>query len=464
MQFGKTRPLHVAIIGAGPAGFYAAQALTKQSSLATADIFERLPSPYGLVRYGVAPDHSEVKSKANAFDLILRHKRVRYFGNVTFGEDLTHEEIKAHYDAVIYTVGASLDRSLSIPGEDLAGSLSATEFIAWYNAHPEHAELNPPLDMKHAAVVGMGNVALDVTRTLLKDPAELDKTDMAAYAVEALRRSQVTDVHILGRRGPSQASFTPKELREVAELPGVEMIVDPADIAADKVGTFDDDRSARNAARNLELFTVYSKGYSGHLSNPEAGMKRVHIHFFVSPIEVLGEARVQGLKLERNRLEQTGDRLSARGTGEFGTLNISLLLRSVGYRSKPLDGVPFDDKRGLIPNIGGRVTTLEGDLVDREYTSGWVRRGPSGVIGTNKTDAEETVGNLLRDAPTQTRGEVPPDVTELLERKGIEYVTAEAWQRILNTERRSGGLKNRRSLKFSKTQDMLAVLELPGQR
>ncbi len=454
MHADPTRSLRVAIIGAGPAGFYAAQALTRQSPSATADLFERLPSPYGLVRYGVAPDHETVKSKAFAFDLILRHRRVRYFGNVTFGKDITHEEIRAHYDAVIYTVGASRDRSLGIPGEDLPGSLSATEFIAWYNAHPDHAELNPPLDTAHVAVVGMGNVALDVTRALLKDPGELDKTDMAPYAVAALRRSLVTDVHILGRRGPSQASFTPKELREVAELPDVEIVVDPADIAANRVGTFENEREAKHAARNLELFTAYSKSYSRLAKN--SASKRVHIHFFVSPVEVQGEGRVQGLKLEQNRLELKGERLSAVGTSEFESLNIGLLLRSVGYRSAPLDGVSFDEKRGIIPNRGGRVTTLEGEVVRGEYTSGWVRRGPSGVIGTNKTDAEETVRHLLEDASTLERTEAA-DITSLLKRKGVRYVTAEDWRRILNTERRNGA-QQRRSVKFVSVREMLEVL------
>lgn len=453
MQLDELPPLRVAIIGAGPAGFYAAQALTK-SPFATADIFERLPSPYGLVRYGVAPDHPTVKSKARAFDLILRHKRVRYFGNVMFGSDLTHEEVKKHYDAVIYTVGASRDKSLGIPGEDLPGSLSATAFIAWYNAHPDRADLNPPLDTKHVAVIGMGNVALDVTRALLKDPDELDKTDMAPYAVEALRRSHVTDVHILGRRGPSQASFTPKELREVAELPGVEMVVDPADLAADRVGTFENERSARNAARNLELFTEYSRPSS----STESGTKRVHIHFFVSPVGVIGAERVQALRLERNRLEPKDGRLGVVGTGRFEHLEVGLLLRSVGYRSQPLEGVPFDDQRGVIPNVGGRVTTSEGETVPGEYTSGWVRRGPSGVIGTNKTDAEETVRHLLKDAATLAQPHTRTDIALLLERKGVRYVTLGDWQRIVNTERRNGERAGRQSLKFSSTHEMLDVL------
>ena len=449
--------LRVAVIGAGPAGFYATHMLLKSGVKVSVDLFERLPSPYGLVRYGVAPDHPVVKSKSVTFDLILKHQAVRYFGNVTFGQDITHDELKRHYDAVIYTVGASSDKSLGIPSEDLAGSLSATKFVAWYNAHPDHADLDPPLDTQHAAVIGMGNVALDVTRVLLKDPSALAESDMAGYAVDALRRSRVTDVHILGRRGPSQASFTPKELREVAELPGVEMIVNATDLQADQVGTFSDPLEQKKTRRNVELFTKYSRYHK-----PRAD-KRVHIHFFVSPTEVLGDERVQGLKLERNRLEPKGERLSAVGTGEFEHLDIGLLLRSVGYRSQPLPNVPFDEERGVISNKGGRVITLEGDVVLGEYTSGWVRRGPSGVIGTNKTDAEETVRHLLEDLPALPLAQDPDPqaVNRLLEEKGVRYVTKEGWRRIARAEQRAGGLQNQRwRAKFSSVEAMLEAAEV----
>ncbi len=458
MQLDPERPLRVAIIGAGPAGFYAAQAPLKGHETVAVDLFERLPSPYGLVRYLVAPDHDEVKSKAYTFEQILKNERVRYFGNVTFGRDLTHAEVRGYYKAVIYTVGASVDKSLGIPGEDLYGSMSATEFVAWYNAHPDHASLNPPLDTEHVAVVGMGNVALDVTRALLKDPDELARTDMADYAVEGLRRSRVTEVHILGRRGPSQASFTPKELREVAELPGVEVIVDPADVAADRVGTLSDEIAAKKAARNLELFTDFAE--RKHSAKKNRG-KRVHVHFFVSPVAVLGDGRVQVLRLERNRLE--GQRLSTVGTGAFSKLETGLLLRSVGYRSKGLPGAPFDEKRGVIPNVGGRVTTLDGEVLPGEYTSGWVRRGASGVIGTNKIDAEETVRRLLEDLPgLKLPDRKVQDVDALLEAKGVRFVDRHDWQRIGNAERRNGSRQHRRSLKFASVEAMLAVLGPPG--
>ncbi len=450
-------PLRVAVIGAGPAGFYATHALLKSGIRVSVDLFERLPSPYGLVRYGVAPDHPVVKSKSVTFDLILKHEAVHYFGNVTFGQDITYDEVKRHYDAVIYTVGASSDKSLGIPGEDLPGSLSATKFVAWYNAHPDHADLDPPLSARHAAVIGMGNVALDVTRALLKDPDALAESDMAGYAVDALRRSRVTDVHILGRRGPSQANFTPKELREVGELPDVDIVVDPADLEADQEGTFEDELKAKKTRRNVELFTEYSR-----VHKPGAE-KRVHIHFFVSPVEVQGDGRVQGLKLERNRLEPKGERLSAVGTGEYERLDIGLLLRSVGYRSQPLPNVPFDEERGVISNKGGRVITLEGNIVPGEYTSGWVRRGPSGVIGTNKTDAEETVRHLLEDLLNLPLAQNPNPlaVNALLQHKGVRYVTKEDWRRIDRAERRAGGLQNRRwRAKFSSVEAMLEAAEV----
>ena len=454
------RILRIAIIGAGPAGFYAAQALLKSGQRVAVDILERLPTPYGLVRYGVAPDHPTVKSKAYAFDTILKDERVRYFGNVTFGTDIAHGEVKEHYDAVIYTVGASRDKSLGISGENLPGSLSATEFVAWYNAHPYHADLNPPLDTQHAAVIGMGNVALDVTRALLRNPDELAKTDMAPYAVGALRRSKVTDVHILGRRGPSQASFTPKELLEVAHLPGVEMIVKPDDIEVDQIGTFEDPLEAKKAKRNLGLFTQFAnRKPRPKFRGGKNDKKRVHIHFFVSPVEVVGQEQVQSLRLERNKLEPKGNRLSAIGTNVFEYLDVGLLLRSVGYLSAPLDGVPFNDKRGVIPNEGGRVTTLNGEVVRGEYTSGWVRRGPSGVIGTNKTDAEETVRHLLEDLPELSPAlePNPKAVNELLESRGVDYVTFEDWQRISHVEKREGGMRGRRSLKFSSVDAILAA-------
>ncbi len=448
------RPLRVAVVGAGPAGCYATQALLRSGLDVCVDVIERLPSPHGLVRYGVAPDHWTVKSKALVFDAILADPRVRYLGNVTVGRDLSVVELHRHYDAVLYAYGASGDRRLGIPGEELPGSLSATEFVAWYNAHPDHAGLAPPLgrQARRVAVIGMGNVALDVTRMLVLDPDRLARTDMADYAVDALRQTRVREIHILGRRGPSQAGFTPKELVEVAELPGVELVVDPAALARDQLGPHPDARSARNARRNVELFGQYAAA-AGSRRLWGGRRVRVQLHFFVSPVEVLGDDQVNGLHLEHNDLVATGDRLRAAGTGRYTHLDADLLLRSVGYRGTALPGVPFDDRRGVVPSRGGRVTTPTGEPVPGAYTSGWVRRGPSGVIGTNKVDAEETVRALVADAEAralpQAAAPEPTTVDALLAERGVQVVHFADWQRLAKTERLLGSRHHRPAAKFT---------------
>jgi ferredoxin--NADP+ reductase len=449
------RPLRVGVVGAGPAGFYLTQALTRAGEDVHVDLFERLPSPHGLVRYGVAPDHDEVKSKSFVFDQILAHDRVRYFGNVAFGADLTRAEALQHYDAIAYTVGASQDRDLGIPGEDLPGSLSATSFVAWYNGHPDHQDLSPPVGRaREVAVVGLGNVALDVTRMLLTDPDALAATDLAPGALAALRGADVQDVHIIGRRGPSQANFTPKELRELSELPGVQVLVDPDHIARDRPGDDADDR----AARNLELFTGFSKDHG----TPRApGVRRVHVHFFASPVEVLGSDRVEGVRIEHNALVERGGRLRPEGTGEHTELGCGMLLRSVGYRSAPLPDVPFDPARGVIPNADGRVLGADDRVRPREYASGWVRRGPSGVIGTNKTDAEEVARHIVADLDAlhpDVRPE-PDAILGLLEAKGARVVTAEDWRYLAREEKWRGSRVGRRAIKFTSVEAMLDALD-----
>ena len=474
------RPWRIAVVGAGPAGCYATQALLRSGLDVSVDVVERLPSPHGLVRYGVAPDHWTVKSKALTFDAILADPRVRDLGNVAVGRDLDHDELRAHYDAVLYAYGASDDRRLGIPGEDLPGSLSATEFVAWYNAHPDHAGLGPPLGgrARRVAVVGMGNVALDVTRMLVLDPDRLARTDMADYAIESLRRTGVREIHLLGRRGPSQASFTPKELVEVAELPGVELVVDPADLERDRVGRQADASAARKAARNVELFGELAATGGPRRTRSRSGPRlgrlgwlgrrrwhgrrtRVHLHFFVSPVEVLGDDRVRRLRLERNRLAADGERLRAVGTGRYEQLDIDLLLRSVGYRGTALPGVPFDERRGVVPNVDGRVTTLAGQPVPGEYTSGWVRRGPSGVIGTNKVDAEETVQALVADTESgalpQAAAPEAAAIDTLLASRGVRVVRFDDWRRLAKTERRLGSRHRKAAAKFTDIDAALAA-------
>ncbi len=413
------RPLRVAVIGSGPSGIFATEALLKQTDLpAQVDVYDRLPTPYGLVRYGVAPDHLTIKSVTRGFEKTLGDPRVRFLGNVEFGTDLTHEDALAHYDAVLYTVGASSDRRLGIPGEDLTGSMSATEFVAWYNGHPDAAAREMVLNASGVAVVGVGNVALDVSRILVKTAQELHESDIAAHALTALDASHVQDVWVLGRRGPAQAAFTTKELREFGELHAAEPVVKPEEIAlseAEEAAITDNTKK-----KNVEVLRDFAA------REAEGKARRVHLRFLTSPVEILddGQGRVGGLKVERNRLDENGN---AVGTGEFEVLPVQMVLRSVGYRGVALPGVPFDEKRGVIANDEGRVTGRVG-----EYTAGWIKRGPSGVVGTNRKDATDTVAHLLTDAKEgRLPGAAHPTreaVDALLAGKGVQVYSFHDWQ------------------------------------
>ncbi|WP_019585885.1 FAD-dependent oxidoreductase [Deinococcus apachensis] len=444
--FSPERPLRVAVIGSGPSGIYAAEALTKQTDLPVeVDVFDRLPTPYGLVRYGVAPDHLTIKSVTKGFEKTLSDPRVRFLGNVEFGTDLTHEEAKAHYDAIIYTVGASSDRRLGIPGEDLKGSMSATEFVAWYNGHPDAAAREMVLNATGVAVVGVGNVALDVSRILVKTVGELHSSDIAAHALSALEQSHVKDVWVLGRRGPLQAKFTTKELREFGELEGADPIVKPEEIA---VGEAEEAAVTDNVVRkNLDVL----RDFAGR--TPEGKDRRIHLRFLVSPVEILddGEGNVGGLRIERNRLDENGN---AVGTGEYETLPVQMVLRSVGYKGVALPGVPFNERQGVIPNVEGRVEGCPG-----EYTAGWIKRGPSGVIGTNKKDAVDTVAHLLADARAGTLP-LAPDATReavdaLLAGKGVDVYTFHDWRELDAHELAQGQALGRPRAKVVHKHEML---------
>ncbi len=450
-QFDQNRPLRVAVIGSGPSGIYAAEALIKQSETAVSvDVFDRLPTPYGLVRYGVAPDHQTIKSVTKVMQKVLQDPRVRFLGNVEYGRDLTHADLRRHYDAVVYTVGASSDRHLGIPGEDLPGSLSATEFVAWYNGHPDYETLPINLDMRGVAVVGMGNVAVDVTRILAKSAEELRQTDIADRALPALEKSQVTDIYMLGRRGPAQAKFTTKELRELGELHNADIVVRPEELELDE-------KSAASIAhdpamlKNLEVLREFA-------AKPLTGKpRRVHIRFLVSPVAILGEGRVQKIRLEKNRLDEN---LNAVGTGEFEELEVGMVLRSVGYKGVPLPEVPFDSRKGVIPNQAGRVLR-EGQVAVGEYTAGWIKRGPSGVIGTNKADAAETIRLLLEDAPNLSLAPEPsPEaVTQLLQERGVHYVTLEHWLKLDALECAMGQAQGRPRVKVTQVEKMLELAQ-----
>lgn len=441
------RPLRVAVIGSGPSGLYAVEALIKQDQFpVSVDVFDRLPIPYGLVRYGVAPDHYKIKSVISVYEKTLADPRVRFFGHVAFGVDLTHADLRRLYDAVIYAVGASSDRSLGIAGEDLPGSLSATEFVAWYNGHPDAATRALRLDARGVAVVGVGNVAVDVTRILAKTRDELAETDIADHALAVFAESAVTDIYMLGRRGPVQAKFTTKELSELGELANADIIVKPEEIALDPVSEAAL-AGQRVAQRNLETLRAFA-------TKPVAGKpRRIHLRFLVSPVEILGTERVEGLVIERNRLDE---RQQAVGTGEYETLDVQMVLRSVGYRGVPLDGVPFDTRAHVVPNTAGRITH-DGAVVPGEYVTGWIKRGPSGLIGTNKADSVETVRSLIADAPGLPRavdGD-PAAVDALLAERGIHYVTMRDWMTLDRHEMALGEAQGRPRVKLVHVDEML---------
>ncbi len=454
MTYTPERPLRVGIIGAGPSGFFAADALIKQQEIpVSVDLFDRLPTPFGLVRYGVAPDHQKIKSVTRLYQKTLDDPRVRFFGHVSYGQDLTLAELRRFYDAIVYTVGAPADRPLGIPGEELPGSMSATEFVAWYNGHPDYVDLSPNLAVASVAVIGMGNVAVDVTRILAKTADELGETDMADHAVEALRHSAVTDVYMLGRRGPAQGKFTTKELRELGELTNADIVVDPEDMELDavSVASLSDDPMV---AKNVEVMRGFSQ-------KPLGGKpRRVHIKFLSSPVEIVGESRVEGLRVEKNELRDNDGWLEAVGTGETEVLPVGLVLRSVGYKGVALPEVPFDVRRSVIPNEKGRVTeTPGGAVVQGEYVAGWIKRGPTGVIGTNKADAAESVRCLLEDAPTLSRvaeEDVAPEAVEhYLEAKGVEFFPFEHWLELDSHELEAGKAQGRPRVKVTRIEDML---------
>ncbi len=444
--------LRVAVIGAGPSGFYAADALLKGREDVSIDLIDRLPTPFGLVRYGVAPDHQKIKSVTRLYERTCADARVRFLGNVAFGRDLTHEDVRRHYQAVVYAVGAPSDRSLGIEGEDLPGCLSATEFVAWYNGHPDYGDLGVSLGARGVAVVGMGNVAVDVARVLAKSVDELAATDMADYAIDTLRTSAVTDVYMLGRRGPAEAKFTTKELRELGELANADIVVreDELEVSEASLKAIEGDATAQ---KNLEVLRDMA-------AKPLEGKpRRLHIRFCVSPTRVLGEQGVSGMVLERNRLEPAEDGyIRSVGTGETETLDVQMVLRSVGYRGTALPGVPFDARRNVIPNDAGRVLDGPGGSpVAGEYVAGWIKRGPSGVIGTNKADAMETVASLLADELPQIDANAasPAAVDRLLRERGVTPFGFEHWLELDRFELEAGKKSGRPRVKVTDVAAML---------
>jgi len=438
--------LKVAVVGSGPAGFYAADALLRGQPPCAVDLFERLPVPFGLVRYGVAPDHQTIKRVQAAFERTASQPGFRFFGNVEAGRDVSVDELRRGYHAVLFATGAALDRRLEIPGEDLKGSYAATSFVGWYNGHPDFVDLEFSLVAERAVVVGMGNVALDVARILLHDRDELGKTDISSAALAALRESPVREVVLLGRRGPAQAAFDQGELEAIADLPNVAVDVD-GDVS------FEDEADLPAAARKNLAYLARLK-LAGRVNKP----CRLKLRFLASPVALVGESgHVRGLRIEDNRLVGEGPGVRAEPTGKIWELETSLVIRSVGYRGAAIDGMPFDSKRNVIPSSAGRVTSASGEPQAGLYTSGWIKRGPSGLIGTNKADSKETVDLLLRDADVLSARTPTLDVAELLRSRDVKVVTFADYQRIDAAEKARGAERGKVRDKLTRVADMLAA-------
>lgn len=455
-------PLRVAIIGAGPAGFYAADALLKQTDIpVSVDMFDRLLTPFGLVRHGVAPDHLKIKTVTRAFTQTAGTPGFRFFGNVEFGRDLAVDDLRKHYHQVIFTTGAQTDRKMGIPGEDLARSHPATAFVAWYNGHPDYRHLEFDLRQESVAIVGVGNVAIDVARILCLSHEELLRTDMPDYAVEALSNSRVKDVYLVGRRGPAQAAFTNPELKELGELEVADVLIKPAEAELDPLSQEDlEAANERMLATKVEMIAEYSR------RTPQGREKRLHLRFLVSPTELVddGAGGVGGMTLVRNTLRRTGSgTLSAVATGETECIPVGLVFRSVGYRGVALPGVPFQERWGVISNIEGRVTDPETDApLAGEYVAGWIKRGPSGVIGTNKPDAVETVAAMLHDAAAGLTwapvAASPDSVSALLCSRGVRFTDFDDWRAIDAAELEAGAACSRPRVKFGSKAEMWECL------
>jgi ferredoxin--NADP+ reductase len=446
------RPLRVAVVGSGPAGFYTAEHLLAGERLVEVDLIERLPTPWGLVRLGVAPDHPELKTASRTFEKTARREGFRFLGNVEVGKDVGHDELARLYDAVVYTVGAQTDRRLGIPGEDLAGSWAATEFVAWYNGHPDFQHLRFDLSHERAVVVGNGNVAIDVARMLSLTPAELAPTDATDRAIDELGRSGVREIVMLGRRGPAQAAFTPPELKELGELAGADVVVELAELELDPASAAELEAGPPRARRNVDLLREFAA--RERTGKPKA----LRLRFLVSPVQILGEGRVEAIEVVRNELVVGDDgRIGAVPTGDVEVIPCGLVFRSVGYRGVALPGLPFHESRGVIPNAEGRVVGDDGELVRGVYCAGWIKRGPSGVIGTNKKDAAETAERLLEDADAGLLGSDAGGATleALLLERGVELVQYAGWEAIDEHERGVGEPQGRPRVKLSSWEELL---------
>ena len=454
--------IRVAVIGSGPAGFYAAERLLRQAEpLIRVDMYERLPTPFGLVRGGVAPDHEKIKSVTKLYSRIAAHERFSFYGNIEFGSDVKRWNLSNHYHGIIYATGAQTDRRLGIPGEDLHNSYAATEFVGWYNGHPDYRNYDFDLrGIKRVAVIGVGNVAMDVARILARTPDELYQTDIADYALEALEDSEVEEIYILGRRGPAQAAFSNPEIKELGEMADADIIVECDDASLDELSATHLKKARdRTAIRNVKILQSYvDRGTTGK-------SRRIVMRFLVSPTEVLGNLKVEAIKLVKNELclDERGN-LRPRGTGEFELLPVDMVFRSVGYHGVPLPDVPFYDRLGTIPNDKGRVLNKhEGREVLRgNYVVGWIKRGPTGIIGTNRPDAIETAECFLADLaagqvlqPADTRIDT---IIDMLRTRKPTYITFDDWKVLDEIELQRGANIGRSRVKFTTVEEMLEAL------
>ena len=456
----EAHPLRVAVVGAGPAGFFLIDRLLRGDAHVEVDLYDRLPAPYGLVRYGVAPDHEKIRNVTRTFDKVAARAGFRFFGNVDVGRQVTLDDLRRHYHQICFTTGAQTDRRMGIPGEDLPGSHAATEFVAWYNGHPDYRDCQFDLSAEHVAVVGVGNVAVDVARILCRTPDELATTDIADHALDALRTSRVRAVYMLGRRGPAQAAFTNAEVRELGELEAADVDVRPDEVALDPLTAEDLDRDDdRTTRKKLEILTDFA-------ARRRSGKPRLlALRFLVSPVEIIddGSGHVGGLRLVRNQLVRAPDgSLKAVATDEHELLPVGLVFRSVGYRGVPIQGLPFDERRGTVPNEGGRVITPDSGPLVGVYVAGWIKRGPSGVIGTNKPDAAETAAAMVDDAaagrvlnPAEPAGDA---AMACVRRRAGAFLSLEDWLRVNAVETERGASLGRPRVKFTTVAAVLGHL------
>ncbi len=457
-----SEPARVAIVGSGPAGFYAAEHLFKQTGLVVqVDMFDRLPTPFGLVRFGVAPDHQKIKNVTRVFEKVASRPQFRFYGNVDVGTDVTLADLEQHYHQICFATGAQTDRRLNIPGEDLKRSHPATEFVAWYNGHPGYRDVEFDLSVEKVAVVGVGNVAVDVARILCRTPEELAQTDIADYALDALHRSRVRQVFIVGRRGPAQAAFTNAEIKELGELAGADLVVKPEEAELDQLSKAQlEDGGDTGLDRKVAMIQQFAT------AQRQGKARTLTIRFLVSPVALGGDdaGGVTRMRLVRNSLHRVEDgTLRPRPTDVHEDLDVDMVFRSVGYRGVPIPGLPFHDAWGVVPNEQGRVVDpATGEPLTGIYVSGWIKRGPSGVIGTNKPDAVETVGAMLEDIGAgrslQPQERDPEAVSELVAARRPEFFSFEDWKRLDELEIGRGKPQGRPRVKFTSVPEMLSQL------